>query len=132
MTGQAELHVDSDLDMHGESSLKLPNIEMAVIEPEKLRDYLLSPTHPVGRFKATFFSSLGYAQENWRQFEADPRRQLAENAVLRQETSYGRKYEIRGRIRGPAGKTREVVSVWIILANEEVPRFVTAYPGGSR
>jgi len=113
--------------------LRLPNAENAVIDPEKLRDYLLSPSHPVGRFKAAFFASLGYAQENWKQFEADLRRQhLPKDAILHRETAYGKKYEIRGRIRGPAGKTREIISVWIILADEDVPRFVTAYPGGDR
>lgn len=113
--------------------MRLPNVENAVIDPEKLRDYLLSPSHPVGRFKAAFFSSLGYTQEDWKQFEADLRRQhLVKDAVLCRETSYGRKYEIHGKIRRPAGKTREVVSVWITLVDEEVPRFVTAYPGGNR
>ena len=113
--------------------MKLPNAENAVIDSEKLHDYLLSPSHPVGRFKAAFFSSLGYTQENWRQFEADLRRQhLSKDAILHQETSYGRKYEIHGKIRGPAGKTRGIISVWIILVDEDVPRFVTAYPGGNR
>jgi Domain of unknown function (DUF6883) len=31
----------------------------------KLRDYLLSRLHPVGRFKAPFFASLGYGADNW-------------------------------------------------------------------
>jgi len=113
--------------------LRLPEREKAVIDCEKLRDYLLSPSHPVGRFKAVFFSSLGYTQENWSHFEADLRQQhLTQEAVLRQETSYGRKYEIRGRMKGPVGKTAEVTSVWIILAGEEVPRFVPACPGDRR
>lgn len=113
--------------------MRLPNFENAVIDSEKLRDYLLSPLHPVGRFKVAFFSSLGYRQEDWRQLEADLRRQhLIKDAVLCRETSYGRKYEIRGKIKGPAGKAREVVSIWIVLVDEKVPRFVTAYPGGSR
>jgi hypothetical protein len=113
--------------------LKLPNAENAVIDPEKLRDYLLSPSHPIGRFEAGFFSSLGYTQANWKQLQTDLHRQhLTEDAVLRRETAYGTKYEIHGGIRGPSGKTREVVSVWIILTDEDVPRFATAYPGGSR
>jgi hypothetical protein len=113
--------------------VRLPNVENAVIDSEKLRDYLLSPSHPVGRFKAAFFSSLGYRQEDWEQLEADLRRQhLTQDAVLGRETSYGRKYEIHGRMRGPAGKIGEVISVWIILVDEDVPRFVTAYPGGAR
>ena len=126
-------HVDSACGGKGEFSLRLPNVEKAVIDSEKLRDYLLSLSHPVGRFKAAFFSSLGYTQEDWRQLEADLRRQhLTKDAVLRRETSYGRKYEIRGKIKGPAGKAREVVSIWIILVDEKVPRFVTAYPGDNR
>ncbi len=54
--------------------MRLPNAEKAVIDAEKLRDYLLSPSHPVGRFKAVFFASLGYNQGNWQQFETDLRR----------------------------------------------------------
>jgi len=111
--------------------LRLPNIENAVIDPGKLRDYLLSPSHPVGRFKAMFFSSLGYNQENWKEFEADLRRQhLTRDVLLRQESRYGKKYEIRGKMKGPLGRTVEVVSVWIILVDENFPRFITAYPGG--
>lgn len=44
-------------------SMALPNAELACIEPEKIRDYLLSPTHPIGRFKAMVFTTaLGYNQ----------------------------------------------------------------------
>ena len=35
--------------------MKVPQAELAVVDPAKVRDYLLSPEHPVGRFKATFF-----------------------------------------------------------------------------
>jgi hypothetical protein len=34
----------------------LPNSERAIVDEAKVRDYLLSPSHPVGRFKAAFFS----------------------------------------------------------------------------
>jgi hypothetical protein len=37
----------------------LPNADRAVIEPAKLRDYLLSTVHPLGRFKARFCTALG-------------------------------------------------------------------------
>ncbi|HET7673949.1 MAG TPA: hypothetical protein VFL54_00355 [Gammaproteobacteria bacterium] len=42
--------------------MKLPNAGAAVILPEKVRDYLLSPTHPIGRYKAAFFRSQGYVK----------------------------------------------------------------------
>ncbi len=63
--------------------MRMPGAERAVIDSAKIRDYLLSPSHPVGRFKAVFFASLGY-------------------------------------------------TAWIVLAGEDFPRFVTAFPGDSR
>jgi hypothetical protein len=111
-------------------SMKLPGADQAVIEVAKLRDYLLSFIHPVGRFKAAFFAALGYTENNWRQLEADLRR-LVESEDVQENRSfrYGRKFEIRGILNGPNGKSAEVVSVWIIRRGENIPRFVTAYPG---
>jgi hypothetical protein len=43
----------------------LPNGSSAVVDPAKVRDYLLSPSHPVGRFKSAVFRALGYTQEGW-------------------------------------------------------------------
>jgi hypothetical protein len=53
--------------------MKLPAAERAVIEPAKIRDYLLSTAHPVGRFKSVFFASLGYTSANWRRLDEDLR-----------------------------------------------------------
>ena len=95
-----------------------------------MRDYLLSPTHAVGRFKAPFFAALGYTQDAWQQLSHDLRRQhLTLEADVGEATPYGQKYRIVAEIRGPSGRTANVVSVWIVLLGEDVPRFVTAYPG---
>ena len=51
----------------------LPSAHLAEIDPQKLHGYLLSKTHPVGRFKARFFAALGYAAERWQELEADLR-----------------------------------------------------------
>lgn len=111
--------------------MTLPNADRAVIEGAKLFDYLLSHAHSVGRFKARFFTSLGYSQQDWRRLEADLRSQhLSQSATVVATTPYGRKYEIHAMLRGPSGHSAEVVSVWIIRAGEDAPRFVTAYPGG--
>jgi hypothetical protein len=48
----------------------LPNADLAEIDPQKLHGYLLSKTHPIGRFKARFFAALGYAAERWQELEA--------------------------------------------------------------
>jgi hypothetical protein len=40
--------------------------ESAVISPEKLRDYILSPSHPDGKAKADYLAQIGYSQESWK------------------------------------------------------------------
>ena len=96
--------------------MKLPNASLAIIDSAKLRDYLLSPAHPVGRFKAPFFARAQHLSQEAQPSAASP---------------YGQKYEIRAILTGAGGRSAEVVSVWIILADEDAPRFVTAYPGGT-
>jgi hypothetical protein len=72
--------------------VKLPAVERTVIEPAKVRDYLLSREHPVGRFKAVFFESLGYQANAWEQLEADLRGlAVAGEATLGDPTKYGQK-----------------------------------------
>ena len=113
--------------------MKLPGAERAFVDPIKVRDYLLSFDHPVGHSKARFFASLGFVRSKWPRL----RRVLLEigrdgDAVVGNPTPYGRKYEIRATIQGVGGRSAEVVTIWIILADESFPRFVTAYPGPLR
>jgi len=112
--------------------MKLPNADQSAIPPEKIHGYLLSPTHPTGQFKAAFFRSLGYRQVHWRQLEKDLRSILENDATLGESTEYGQKFEIKGCITGPAGKSAWLVTAWIILAGQEIPRFITAFPGDKK
>jgi hypothetical protein len=110
--------------------VKLPAAERALIEPAKVRDYLLSREHPVGRFKAVFFESLGYSPDAWQRLEADLRAlAVAEEAILGERTKYGQKYEVRGTLNGPSGRPASLVTAWIVRWGEDAPRFVTAFPG---
>ena len=110
----------------------IPNAERAVIDPAKLRGYLLSATHPVGRFKASFFARLGYSADSWQHLDEDLRRQhLLQPARLVESTRYGQKYEIRAILKGPNKQSALVVSIWLVPAGRDIPRFVTAYPGGT-
>jgi hypothetical protein len=109
--------------------MKLPDADNAVIPAEKLRDYLLSSSHPVGRFKAVFFHALGYTDGDCEQLEADIRSILTNDATVGEQTDYGQKLEVRGSITGPADRSAEIVTRWIILNGESMPRFITAYPG---
>lgn len=92
--------------------MRLPNSEAAVVEPEKVRDYLLSPTHQVGRFKATFFAALGYTQENWPDLERDLRLLASEQEGAQGKFSrFGNKYEVSGILTGPIGRSAHVLTV---------------------
>lgn len=110
--------------------MKLPGLDRAVVYDAKIRDYLLSDSHPVGRFKAAFFVELGYSTVGWETLAADLRSHALDNeAIAREANEYGQKYEVCGIIKGPAGKTATVVAVWIVLRDEDFPRFVIAFPG---
>jgi hypothetical protein len=109
---------------------KLPNADKAIIETEKLRDYILSATHPVGRFKAAYFLRFGYSTVNWEVFERDLRSLIADIDVSEiQESRYGKKFVIKGSVISPSGVPVQIVTAWIILKGESVPLFVTAFPG---
>ena len=110
---------------------RLPNAERALIDAEKLRGYILSSAHPVGRFKAAFFQKLGYSAENWETFEQRLREQILTQDITRiEESRYGQKFIVEGPLAGSTGETVQIVTVWVILKGESIPRFVTAYPGG--
>lgn len=113
--------------------MKLPRAEEAVIDPRKLKDYVLSAEHPVGRYKAAFFIALGSSADEWERLEVELRElALHAAAALGERTSFGQKYRVRGRIEGPGGEQADVISVWIVLRGEEVPRFATVYPETTR
>lgn len=109
--------------------MSLPNADRVVIDVRKLRDYALSETHPVGRFKAAFFISLGFSAHDWAELEMQLRQIAWEGtAQAGEHNGYGQKYVVRGTLRGQEGKSAGVVTVWIVLNGESAPRFVTVYP----
>lgn len=106
----------------------LPNVELASVDEEKVRDYLMSSEHPIGRFKAAFFRSLGYTRDEWELLRSHLLT-LASRcaAVAKPADVYGQKYEVSGILEGPSGSA-DLMTVWIIRAGEDHPRLVTAYP----
>ena len=110
--------------------MRLPAAESAIIDGTKIRDYLLSHEHPIGTFKAKFFGALGYAKDDWQRLASDIRAMpVTQDASIGQRSAFGEKFEVRGTLLGPAGVRAPIVTVWIILAGEHAPRFVTAFPG---
>lgn len=101
----------------------------AIIAPDKLRDYILSPTHPDGKAKADFLARIGYSRERWQQLEQDLRIQhLVLETKPGRVTPWGRKYEILGPLMGPNGGTAWVRTVWIVRHEESVARLITLIP----
>ena len=108
----------------------LPNARQAIIDPAKIKDYILSPIHPLGRFKAAYFQSIGYTLSNWHVFESELARIAASGQVSKSEnTQYGEKYLVEGDLTIPQGGAVKVITVWVILNNDSIPRFITVYPG---
>ena len=83
----------------------LPNAHLATIDASKLRDYLLSPSHPVGRFKAVVFARLGYTAQNWEKLHVDLLT-LGRSGVCvaGPQTAHGQKYVVSGILVGPSGR----------------------------
>jgi hypothetical protein len=123
-------------DIKGQAPLpamRLPASALAIVGSAKIRDYLLAHDHPVGRFKAAFFEALGYTRNDWQRLQQDLLALASSaEAVPGQPSAFGPKYEVRGTIQTPSGRQAEIVTVWIILAGESAPRFVTAFPGEPR
>jgi hypothetical protein len=109
--------------------MKLPNREKAYIPPLKLKAYLLSETHPIGKAKAKLLRSAGFNETS-----ADLLKEvlltIARSEDIKDviESPHGVKYIIEGQIQTPAGGNIGVRTVWIIDKGRERPRFVTAYP----
>ena len=109
--------------------MKLPNAEHAIVEERKLRDYVLSRIHPIGRFKAGFFASLGFSAENWADLASELKSLALEGqASPAPPTSYGQKFVVFGTLIGTSGQSADVVTVWIVLKDDDTPRLVTVYP----
>ena len=111
--------------------MKIPGAERAVVDPAKVRNYLLSREHPVGSAKARFLAHLGFDAQNWTVLRDELHRFASQEAQLGPVTRFGQKYLVHGTITGASGRTARVVVVWIILQAEDFPRLVTAYPGAT-
>lgn len=110
--------------------MKLPGRERAFIAEQKLTEYLLSLSHPVGRAKARFFQRHGFDASSPHLLKAELLTLARRAGVTSTErTTFGTKYVVDGSLRTPRGRLVDVCTVWIIEDSKpDRPRFVTAYP----
>ena len=109
--------------------MRLPNAERAVVPQPKITGYLLSLSHRDGRSKAAFFLRFGFSANVWQELaEALRQHAIAHEISGVEDSPFGTRYVIEGMILSPDGRNPMIRSVWFIEADEEAPRFVTAYP----
>ena len=109
--------------------MKLPDKEKAYIPLLKIRDYLLSETHPIGRSQAKFFRSLGFNETNINLLKQGLLNiTYTEDVKESVSTMHGVKYVIDGLLYTPEEKAIKVRTIWIIDKGQTRPRFVTTYP----
>jgi hypothetical protein len=109
--------------------MRLPKVDTAVVPDDKIAGYLLDADHPAGRHKARFFRSLGFSRsepETLRAALLKHARNYPVGSCL--ATQFGLKFLVDGEMHGPGGRSAIMRSVWILDANTEHPRLVTAYP----
>ena len=107
----------------------IPNAHLAEIPDAKLRDYLLSTTHPVGRFKAYVFLGLGFSPTDIEPLRVELLRIARDSEDTTSVVSaHGTKFIVRGILSTPTGRQAPVVTVWMLRHGRPAGRFVTAYP----
>ena len=109
--------------------MQLPYIDEAHVSESKISGYLLADDHSSGRGKALFFNNLGFQKDQPAALRRALLQHTAGNEVSSvQQTSFGTKYLIDGRIFGPNGTAAANRSIWFIKVGERGPRLITAYP----
>ncbi len=109
--------------------MKLPHADAAVVDREKVVDYLLNPQHRFGASKAQFFSIFGYFLERWEvlaeAFRAHGRQHHVGRVV---ETEFGARYQVDGELQTPSGRSPRIRTVGQWDKGQLAPRLITAYP----
>ncbi len=109
--------------------MKLPGLGNAVVPQDKVEGYLLSLTHPVGRFKARFFARSGFSAGSWQALADALLRHAEANEVARSDdTEFGTRYTVEGPLEAPDGTRPRIRVIWFVERGRAAPRLVTAYP----
>jgi hypothetical protein len=107
----------------------LPNAHLALIEREKITEYLLNIGHRYGASKARFFAGFGFELTAWELLADALRKHAQSNELSRMvETPWGPRYEIEGKLNTPDGRQPRIRTVWQFDEGQIAPRLITAYP----
>lgn len=108
--------------------MKLPNVEQAVVDIGKLRDYSLNLAHDTGKHKARkFLAALNMSANDAKDLrEVLLRIVNTHEAELFTTDDYGQRYRIDFVLEWK-GKSALVRSGWIIEHGSEIPRLTSCY-----
>ena len=108
-----------------------------IFEKRKLEEYLLSPTHPIGRHKLRLWQSVfGIGESDGELLERLIREQLVQatprerpSKVVSDPRRIVREWElVVPRFRGPDGNEGPVLTAWAFDPSNDHPHLSTAYP----
>ena len=108
--------------------MRLPNIERAVVDLRKLRDYCLNLEHPRGQHKARVFQHV----LGWTAADAERLNQRlltavqTEQAVFLGADDYGQRYTLDFQVQ-ESGRVVVIRSLWIRRHGEDFTRFASCY-----
>jgi hypothetical protein len=93
-------------------------------------EYLLNHTSEAGKGgdKRKFWHDIMGFRSAETIREAILREHSVELLQLKGQNPYGERYQATISITAPSGITRSIETCWIVLFDEDIARFVTAYP----
>lgn len=106
--------------------MKLQNSQSAEVNLQKLLDYLLSDSHPIGKSKAKYLRSFGFSNANVELLKQGLIT-IAQTEDVKEviSSTHGVKYVIDGSLQTPVKVFIKLRTIWIIEKGEEVARFIT-------
>lgn len=109
--------------------MKLCELFELYISDDKLLKYLLSGSQIRSTDKSKLFLWLGFTTESYLLLKHE----LLTIATLNEvdaikENEYGIIYIINGKVQTPSGRSILLQTVWHVLDESKIARFVTAYP----
>lgn len=113
--------------------MRLPGGESVEIDPRKLVEYALSPTHPVGKHKARLFAlKLGVGPSDAPAFiDALRRSAAADDAQRTGGDPWGERFSITFLF-GIRGRSAMITAGWIVPADGSPTRLTSVYVAKDR
>jgi hypothetical protein len=109
--------------------MNLPQANNARVDLTKITEYLLNAAHPDGATKARFFFKFGFIPGNPDLLADALKEHAMQNPVSTVvKNEFGIRYTVDGPLGTPDRRNPLLRTVWIIEAEGDAPRLITAYP----